>query len=159
MFENIDASMGCPRSLRPGARRPLLIITVLAMACGATAITAAAEPAKKPPPSSLVITPASLKFGKIELGAKSPAQSVTITNKGSAPVTFSASAEGFDFINVTTGCYSETGTTLAPGASCILTVRFEPSYSGLRTSAIKVFSERRLIASVPIKGIGLQLTP
>ena len=82
------------------------------------------------------VSPASLAFGKQTLNTNSPTQTVTLSNTGTgalsiASVTFTTGA-GFSRAGGTCG------TTLAAGASCTITVRFNPSTVGVRNATLTV---------------------
>jgi hypothetical protein len=77
------------------------------------------------------LAPTSLKFGGQLVGAANAAQQVKLTNSGNSALSISAIA--------TTGDFAETnncGTSLAAGASCLVSVTFEPTASGTRTGSL-----------------------
>jgi N-acetylneuraminic acid mutarotase len=86
------------------------------------------------------VSPTSLLFGLLLVNQTSPAQSVTLSNTGTWPLTIGsialAGANAGDFLQ-TNGC----GTTLAAGASCAVSVAFHPTASGARTAALTVSSD------------------
>ncbi len=74
----------------------------------------------------------SLTFGSQLVGTSSGAQFTTLTNTGSATLTFSAVVSGdFAFGGVGT-C----GSSVAPGASCTISVKFTPTAAGTRTGTL-----------------------
>jgi hypothetical protein len=78
----------------------------------------------------LTLTPNVLNFGAQNFQQSSPPQSLTVTNTGTAPdtvtgVTTSTATAGTADYAATTNC-----STLAPGASCTVTVVFTPSVAG-----------------------------
>lgn len=86
-----------------------------------------------------------LTFGSQKVGTKSAPQNVQVTNTGSTTLVFKG--PGFYPIYVTGPDYndfSETNTcgpqdsTLAPGASCAITVQFTPTKTGARSAQIWV---------------------
>ncbi|SNS45338.1 Glucose/arabinose dehydrogenase, beta-propeller fold, partial [Streptosporangium subroseum] len=80
---------------------------------------------------SLSASPTSLAFAARTVASTSPAQTVTITNNGTASATLGTVA--------TTGDYAQTktcATTLAAGASCTVSVTFTPTATGTRTGAL-----------------------
>jgi len=82
------------------------------------------------------ITPASVAFGSQELGTTSAPQTITITDTGTAPVFFNGTPQqGLDFNRTADDCV---GVQIAPGASCTITVVFQPTVTGTRTSTITV---------------------
>ncbi|MEV6869119.1 discoidin domain-containing protein, partial [Streptosporangium subroseum] len=84
---------------------------------------------------SLSASPTSLAFAARTVGSTSPAQTVTVTNNGTASATLGTVA--------TTGDYAQTktcATTLAAGASCTVNVTFTPTATGTRTGTLSVAS-------------------
>ncbi len=74
----------------------------------------------------------SLTFGTQAVGTSSGAQFTTLTNTGSTTLTFSAGFSGdFAFSGVGT-C----GSSVAPGASCTISVKFTPTAAGTRTGTL-----------------------
>ncbi len=79
------------------------------------------------------LSPASLIFANQLVGTTSPAQTVTLSNPGSAPLKISSIA--------TTGDYMQTnncGGGLGAGASCSINVSFKPTAAGTRTGTLSV---------------------
>src|SRR3954452_12004445 len=83
------------------------------------------------------LSPASLTYASRDTATASAAQFVTVSNAGNAPLFFNSAAIGgldtLDFTIVSDGC---SGLTLAPGASCIMSVTFSPTAAGTRTAAL-----------------------
>ncbi len=82
------------------------------------------------------ISPFSLTFGPQAIGTVSPAQTLTVTNTGSSNVVF----EGFslsneDFLETDT-CQGE---TIAPNATCTISVTFHPSTTDVDTGVLILF--------------------
>ncbi len=77
-----------------------------------------------------------LTFASQTVGTTSAGQTLTVTNSGSAPLTFStiqiAGLNAPDFILSATTCQS----TLAAAASCTVTVKFSPALSGSRSATL-----------------------
>jgi hypothetical protein len=88
--------------------------------------------------------PGSLSFGSasspVALDTVSPAQTVTITNNGSAPLIVSGFAfsgnNPDDFLTGGDTCHA----SVAPGASCAVSVRFAPQAQGSRSAQLSVLS-------------------
>jgi hypothetical protein len=74
----------------------------------------------------------SLNFGSQATGTPSSAQTVTVTNTGSATLTITGVATTGDF--AASGCV----TSLAAGASCTLSVTFTPTVTGARRGTVEV---------------------
>ncbi len=105
-----------------------------------------------------LFTPASLAFGNQAQDTASPAQTVTLSNAGDAPFTFSGlqSSENFS-------ASSNCPTTLAAGASCAISIKFAPTadaYPGFSTNgAIYVAtSTPNSPLSIPVTGTAVQST-
>src|SRR5437588_3960476 len=84
-----------------------------------------------PPPTStptISISPSAVTFPSQDVGTTSPAQTVTVTNTGSSSVFFNAEtqsgANALDFLDLNSQCV---GVTIAPGASCALTLQLRPT--------------------------------
>src|SRR5689334_16577702 len=95
-----------------------------------TTATTAGSPALK-------ISPASLSFASENTGTTSAAQTVTATDTGNASLFFNNVAIGgsdpLDFTIVDDQCI---GSTLAPGASCTISVTFSPQNTGTRSATV-----------------------
>jgi hypothetical protein len=79
--------------------------------------------------------PASLYFYSIDINTTSTAQSVTLSNNGTAAMEISGIAATGDFA-VTHNC----GTGLDAGDSCTLSVTFRPTANGVRNGSITIAS-------------------
>jgi hypothetical protein len=86
---------------------------------------------------AVTLFPTSLTFANQAAGTTSPAQSVTLTNTGSASLSISSIAvtgnASTDFAE-TNNC----GTTLAPSASCTINVTFTPPKTGTYVASLKI---------------------
>jgi hypothetical protein len=85
--------------------------------------------------SPLTASPSSASFGSETVGSTSSAQSVTVSNPGSAAVSMTSVGA--------TGPFSETnncGTSLAAGASCTVSIKFTPTASGAASGTLSVNS-------------------
>jgi probable HAF family extracellular repeat protein len=100
------------------------------------------------------LSPTSLNFGTVAIGATSSAKTITLTNVGTATFTISGiaitGANPADFAQTHT-C----GSSLGAGASCSITVTFKPTASGMRTAAVSVSdSAAGSPQKVSLSGIG-----
>ena len=96
-----------------------------------------------------------LNFGDETVGKTSAAQTLTVTNSGTSTLTIS---------NVTaSGDYAETSTcitSLAPNATCTVTVTFTPTMSGTRTGAVTLTDNAaNSPQTVNLTGIGVGSSP
>ncbi len=107
----------------------------------------------KVPPSlpAVAISPSSLSFGPQIIGTTSNAQTVTVTDSGSAGL-------GITGVSVS-GDYAETdncsGNVVAPGASCTINVTFTPTSVGTKSGTLTI-SDNALGSpqTVPLSGSG-----
>ncbi|PYU92591.1 MAG: hypothetical protein DMG25_11805, partial [Acidobacteria bacterium] len=83
------------------------------------------------------LSPTSLTFASQNVGTTSAAQTVTLSNTGSAALSITSVAitgtNSSDFAQ-TNGC----GSSLAAGSTCTISVTFTPAASGTRTAAVAV---------------------
>jgi len=86
------------------------------------------------PAAGLNVSPTSLTFGSQAVGTSSAAQYITLNNAGNATLTFSASFTG-DYAFAGSGTC---GSSVAPGASCTISVKFTPTAAGTRTGTLKL---------------------
>ena len=104
------------------------------------------------------VSPVCVSFGKVLVGNECGSQPVTLTNIGTAPLAITSIAlsgeDAADFTE-TTNC----GSTLAPGASCTITVSFKPQAAGLETASLVITDNSNNIAGsqqvVGLSGVGL----
>ncbi|HUM03826.1 MAG TPA: protease pro-enzyme activation domain-containing protein [Terriglobales bacterium] len=78
------------------------------------------------------ISPATLKWGKILVGNTSGAKKVTVSNIGLATLHITSIAPSGDFVLFPVAAKKACGSTLAPGASCLVKVKFAPTQTGVR---------------------------
>jgi hypothetical protein len=128
------------------------------LAVSLTAAGAIAAPAYAQAPA-VTFTPTSLTFGSQAVGTTSAPQSVTVTNSGDANLFIngvSISQAGLDF-NTDEAC---AGLTLTPGASCTMSVVFNPSATGTRTATLNVTDNAAgSPQTVPLTGTGTGTNP
>jgi hypothetical protein len=98
-----------------------------------------------PPPApagapAVSISPPAVTFASQAVGTASAPQTVTVTNTGTAALFFNAESQGgnnvLDFTDTNSQCV---GISLAPGASCALTLGFKPTATGTRTGTVQLF--------------------
>jgi hypothetical protein len=135
----------CPATLAPAASCAVnVVFTPTAVGVRTGSLSVATNPAVSIAPVALsgtgvtsaiaVFSPQSLNFGSVGVGTTTT-QTVTLTNSGTAALSFSLLPTG-DF-SVSTNC----GNSLAPGASCPLTVGFRPSAMGNRTGSLSLTAD------------------
>ena len=97
------------------------------------------------------LSPASLTFPAQLVGTSSSAQSVTLSNTGSAVLSITSITTSGDFSQTNT-C----GASLAANASCTLSVTFTPTASGLRSGSLTITdSASPATQSVSLTGTGV----
>ena len=82
---------------------------------------------------AVTLSPTSLVFATQLVGTTSPAQTVTLTNTGSAALSITSIATTGDFAQ-TNNC----GSSVAMGASCTISVTFTPTTINARTGTVSV---------------------
>jgi FG-GAP-like repeat len=107
--------------------------------------------------TGIKLSPGSLNFGKQKVGTTSASQVVTATNVGSIAVRFRSISFGVgdwtDF-SQTNNCMSR---ALEPGASCAVSVAFDPAKTGVLTTQLNVKQQSQPGASpkpVTLTGAG-----
>jgi hypothetical protein len=87
----------------------------------------------------ITVSPLELQFGGVAVKKKSAALNVTITNDGTASLTVGTIATGGinarEFSIASDKCSKK---TLAPGASCVVAVRFVPISPGVKTGVLRI---------------------
>jgi len=131
---------------RPQSRVMRCIPGVVALAAGVFTLAAcggsgqsAAPPPPPPPPAPVVSLPASLPFGPITEGVTSAPMTVTLTNTGTASLTFSrnpslSGANAGDF--AITGATCSTANQVAVNAACTVTLTFTPSTMSMENASL-----------------------
>ncbi len=90
-------------------------------------------------PPSVTLSPSSLDFKDQVVGKASKPQRITLTNTGGKPLYINSVAiindDSDDFSLSGDTC---TGSTVAPGKSCVIDVRFTPSATGSLKSTLTI---------------------
>jgi hypothetical protein len=104
---------------------------------------------------SVSFNPTSLTFATALMGSTSAAQTVAMTNNGTAPLKIASIVPAGDYIQ-TNNC----GTSVAAGGSCTITVKFTPSINGARPGWIDVsLLDPAGIQTVTLTGTGASPNP
>jgi len=104
---------------------------------------------------AITLSPGSLVFSSRLVGTSSPPLTISMSNSGNATLNIASIA----ITGTNTGDFSQTSTcgqTLAPSASCTISVVFKPAGGGQRTAGVAITSDAR--GSVPVvtlSGTGL----
>ena len=115
-----------------------------------------------PPAPVASLSPSSVSFGSQNVGTTSAAQTVTLTNTGTAPLAITGiavnGANAADFAQTNT-CPASPN-TLAANASCAISVTFSPSATGARSASIGVTDNASdSPQSLPLSGTGVVAAP
>jgi hypothetical protein len=98
-----------------------------------------------------VFTPAAVNFGNQRV-ATTVSQNLTLANNGTAPLNISAiTLSGSAEFNETNNCPA----SLAPGASCTVSVAFKPLSRGSKTATLSFTSPQPFTASAALSGTGI----
>lgn len=84
--------------------------------------------------ANVSLAPASISFGDVAVNATSTAQTVTVSNTGSASATLSAPVLSADFALAASTC----GTTLNAGSTCNLSIAYAPTTAGPNNGSLLV---------------------
>ncbi len=110
-----------------------------------------------------ILSALSLTFGNQPVAVTSPPQFVTITNSGSANLIFGSDAvtvSGGNATDFTVSANTCSGTAIAPGATCSVTVTFTPSTVGPESASLN-FSDNASTSpqTVGLSGTGVTAPP
>jgi hypothetical protein len=107
------------------------------------------------PPPSLSLNPTSLSFPGTATGSASVAQTITVSNPGTAPLNTPSMQVSGDFQVTANGCT----TSVVAGGSCTVQVEFAPTEVGGRTGTLTVSTTTAGVESVSASLSGTGLTP
>lgn len=85
-------------------------------------------------PAAIVLTPASLDFGKLLIGSTSGAQNIAISNTGGLSATLQVPTVSASFRITANTC----GTTLGAGSGCTVAIAFVPAASGTSNGSFSI---------------------
>jgi hypothetical protein len=106
----------------------------------------------------VTVSPTSLDFGSVVVGATSTWQSVRVTNNQAVNLAFTSIIATAPFVK---GSSCNVSIQLAPGDSCIIMVNFQPTALGATTGGQIVISDTASGSPqiVPLSGTGITLAP
>jgi hypothetical protein len=108
--------------------------------------------------TAIKLSPTSLTFGDQKVGTKSGSQTVTATNQGTKAVTFSSVGVGSEDNQDFSASGNCTPDPIEPGASCTMSVAFDPTQTGARSASLYFnfppFSSSVSPAPVALSGTG-----
>jgi len=106
--------------------------------------------------AAVTLSPTSLSWGTIALGKTTSAKTVTLTNSGTATLSFSSITISGDFalVSGTKTCGTPVG-TVAAGKTCNIKVTFTPEQAGPLTGAVTINDNApNSPQSIPLSGTG-----
>jgi hypothetical protein len=104
--------------------------------------------------SDIGVGATAINFGDQKVGTQSQAQTVAVTNKGSAPIKMGATTvigTNAKEFSLTDGCNNN---TVGPGAGCSIGVVFAPAGTGARSAKLLVANDSGLSQNVTLAGNG-----
>ncbi|QMV19926.1 GNAT family N-acetyltransferase [Granulicella sp. 5B5] len=99
-----------------------------------------------------------LAFGSSSVGLTTAAQSITLGNTGSGPLTVAAPTLSGPFTLAPGGTCSDAPITLAAGASCTQDIAFRPTAAGAASGSIALSGSGVVTQMVLLTGTGVQAT-
>jgi ribosomal protein S11 len=100
----------------------------------------------------IAASPSTLFFGSLAVGATSQAQTVTVSNTGSAPLQVGTIAGSGDFAEAD-NCASS---SVAAGSYCVISVTMNPTTVGMRTGTIQINNSVDGVHEIALSGMGQQ---
>ena len=97
-------------------------------------------------------SPSTISFGSLSVGTTSQAQTVTVSNTGSAPLMIGTVSGTGDFAETDT-C---SGHTIAAGSYCVISVTMTPTTTGMRTGTIQFNDNADGMDHIALSGMGQQ---
>ncbi len=102
----------------------------------------------------VTVSTTSIAFGNEVVGVKSAASKVTLTNNQTVGLTITKIAPTLADYPTTTTCPVNTG-TLAAGASCSISVFFDPTVAGTRNDTLTISDNASVSPTVSLTGTGI----
>lgn len=108
--------------------------------------------AASPPPAEAIVSSRAFAFGSQNVGEPTAPQSLTVTNLGSAALELKSLVISPDY-RLTNDC----GSTVKGGATCILTIAFDPTVSGARPGTLSITTNGAHAShKISLTGVGTQ---
>ena len=113
-----------------------------------------------PVPTTASISPVSMNFGSVDLGASSVPMTATVSNTTTFVFTINITKVGISGINAGDFSQTSTCTSLAQGSTCTVTVTFTPVAIGARSALLTVSNDSTSdpTLNVTLNGTGLDTT-
>src|SRR4051794_30788597 len=107
--------------------------------CTKTSPSPSPSPAPAPTGPKASFSPSTLNFAPQNVGTTSASKTITLSNTGTAPLFVNGEQHlGLDPLDFNVTDDQCVGTTIAVGASCTLTIVFNPTATGSRTATLRV---------------------
>ncbi len=148
-------------AFRPGAGAPGARSATVSIAHGASAnpVTVSLSGTAASAGAPVASMTASLSFGTVTVGSTGSAQSATLSNTGSAPLTISSIATGSAEFGVSGGTCA-VASSVAAGSSCTVGVAFAPTATGPRSATLLVGHDAAGgSSSTTLSGTGVAQSP
>src|SRR6185369_9125987 len=92
------------------------------------------------------------------IGKPSDAQTVTVTNGSTAPVTIDSAITPGDFSRTATTCPAA-GATLAPGGTCTISIVLTPTQAGPRSGTLTITPAGADVTAISVSLTGSGVAP
>lgn len=146
-----------PSAGATGSRSGTLTIAHDAAGSPGTVALAGSASAAPAPVASMT---AALNFGSVNVGSTGSPQSATLSNTGPAPLSLGTVSTGGSSDFTVTGGTCASGASVAPGASCTVSVSFSPTAAGARSGTLTVtHNAAGGQSTTSLGGTGVALTP
>ena len=156
----VGANCTLQLTFKPGAAGTrTAALTIAHNGTGATSTLTLSGSGTAVPQATLATSATSVNFGALLIGTASSARTVTISNSGQAPLSFtSIKASGAQSGFITVGGTCATATPVAAGASCTLSLTALASTAGNFAASVDLVSNGGN-ASIGLSGSGASATP
>ncbi|WP_172425560.1 choice-of-anchor D domain-containing protein [Vandammella animalimorsus] len=155
---NIAAGGSCSIDVlfKPTAAGPANgALSIAHNAAGSPSIVALRGVGQAAPAPNVQLSPAALDLGSATVGASSAAQTVTLTNNGTAPLTLGAAPAVTGPFEIAAGSTCTAGANIAAGGSCAIDVVFKPTAAGPANGTLSIaHNAAGSPATVALRGAG-----
>ncbi len=160
---HLGSGTTCSRSVGPGAKCVINVVFQPKAPGAHTGLVTLVDSASSKPQvvelsgsaTAIEVSPTSLAFGNQKVGTKSTPQTVTATNKGSAPITYDSISIGGSNKDAFSKINNCAGRSIPPGGSCQVKVTFHPAKTGDLSAALYINPTRQVSPNpVTLTGTG-----
>ncbi len=107
----------------------------------------------------LSVSTTNVLFNSVAVGGAPANSTVTVTNTGTAPLSGIAILTVYGPTSASFGQTSTCNVTLAPNATCVITLSFMPTTTGTQSAVLLVSASSTGTQEVDLSGVGLTATP